>query len=912
MHSRKHVSTRTSRWLAAALVAGTASVSAVTGLGGVQTASAAVVGGPVLALAPANILLGFNAATPGTITRTTTITGLVAGETVVGMDVRPATGELYAVGVGGTSAHLYALNASNGVATVVNATALSTTLPAGGTWSVDFNPTADRVRFVHSTGISYRINPLDGTLAATDTAVAPAKPAALAYDRSTATTPSATTLFTIDATASTLNLIGGVDGTPSPNAGATTSRGALGVTLTSADVGFDIAPAGDALSTLNVGGSTGLYTLNLTTGAATLVGVVGAGTTPILDIALPRPPVGAVLALATNNVVLGFDASNPGFFTSAAAITGRQAGEDIVGIDVRPATGEVIAVGVKGTEGRVYRLDPATGALTQIGTAPFATNLPAGGSWSVDFNPVPDRIRFVHSSGASYRLNPANGALAATDTAVAPAKPTALAYDRPIATTTATTLYSIDDTSSTLNLIGSPDGAPVSPNSGTTTARGPLGVTLDSDDVGFDITTVGEAIATLSVANSTGFYTIDLASGAASFIGTVGFGNLDIMDITALPKTPVGAAQFTAVSPTRLLDTRDGTGNKPGANSTIDLAVTGVGGVPANATAVVLNVTGTEASANGFVTAYPTGEARPLASNNNLAVDGTKASLSTTKVGANGRVSIFVQNGAHIVVDVLGYYAPATSGAGRFNPVTPARLIDTRDAGNAKVAANGTVAVQVTGRGGIPATGVSAVVVDLTGTDATVPGYVTAYATGSTQPTTSNLNLERAGGTVSNLAIVPVGTDGKITVFSQNGAHIVVDVAGWFSDSTGKGGPRGLYVPVSPSRVLDTRTGLGAPQAALAQGASVDLVVAGAGGVPATGASGVVVNVTSVDAVAPGFVTVYPTGATRPVVASLNVDAIGQVVPNLVATGLGTQGRVSIFAHAGGNLVADVAGWFIG
>lgn len=86
-------------------------------------------------------------------------------------------------------------------------------------------------------------------------------------------------------------------------------------------------------------------------------------------------------------------------------------------------------------------------------------------------------------------------------------------------------------------------------------------------------------------------------------------------------------------------------------------------------------------------------------------------------------------------------------------------------------------------------------VVDITITGATAPGYVRAWATGTTQPATSNLNVERTGGTVSNLAIVPVGTDGKISVLSQSGAHIVVDVTGWFTDTSGKGA-----IPVSSCR----------------------------------------------------------------------------------------------------------------
>ncbi len=880
------------------------SLGLVVGLGGSSPVSAVVSGGPVLALTAANTLIGFNATTPSTLNQTTVITGLQPAETIVGIDVRPATGELFAVGVTGTTGRMYVVNTTNGVATPVGTT-FSTTLPAGGTWSVDFNPSVDRIRFVHASGVNLRLNPLNGTLAATDTPAAPGRPAALAYDRSTSPAPTATTLFTIDDVADTLGLIGGLNGTPSPNTGATTAIGALGVAVDSPSVGFDIAPQGDALATLSVSGVYGLYTVNLTTGAATLIGTVGTGTVEVRDIALPRPPVGPLLALSDGNQLVKFDAASPGTSTQTA-ITGLQPGESLVGFDVRPATGELIGVGFLGTDGRVYRIDPTTAAATQIGTTPFVVTAVAP-TWSVDFNPTVDRIRLTNSLGDSYRLSPLNGALAATDTDIAPAKASAVAYDRSNALSTATTLFAIDDVANTLNTIGGPDGVP-SPNAGVTTARGPLGIATDSGEVGFDISPVGQALAALSAGAVTSLYTVDLVTGAAELVGPIGNGSVDIIDLAVPAVFAAGGAQFTAVAPTRLIDTRQ-TGTKPAAGSTTDLLVAGVAGVPANATAIVLNTTGTAATAEGFVTVYPTGETMPTVSNQNLATGQTRANLVTVKIGAAGKVSFFTQRGTHLIADVLGYYAPATGTAGRFTALTPGRLIDTR-ATNAKLGIGGTVTVPVLGQQGVPATGVSSVVVNIAGTEASAPGYITAYASGTARPGTSNLNLEMLDSTASNLAIVPVGVDGSITVFSQAGTHIVVDVAGWFGDATAKGGFKGLFVPVSPTRVLDTRAALGAPTARLGINASLDLTLAGVGGIPAFGASAAVINVTAVDSIQRGFVTVYPTGAPLPGSSSLNVDVAGQITPNLVGATLGTGGKVTILHQAGGDLVADVAGWY--
>lgn len=879
-------------------------VSALTlvGLGRVEPASAAVSTGPILALTATNSLIGFDAGSPGTLTQNTAITGLQAGESIVGMDVRPSTGELFAVGVAGTTGRMYVLNSTNGAATPVG-TAFSASLPSGGTWSVDFNPVVDRIRFVHSSGVSLRLNPFNGTLAATDTSVAPAKPSAVAYDRSTSPAPTQTTLFTIDDTADTLNLIGGLNGAPSPNTGATTAVGPLGVAADTGSATLDIAPQGDALATLAVGGNVGLYTVNLTTGAATLVGAVGAGNVAVRDIALPRPPAGALLALAGGNMLVKFAASAPGT-TTQTAITGLQVGETVVGFDVRPATGELIGVGFVGTAGRVYRIDPSTGAATQLGAAPFAVAA-ASTSWSVDFNPTVDRIRLTNVNGGSYRLNPNTGGLAATDTMISPAKPSAVAYDRPVAGLAATTLFALDDVAETLNTIGGVDGVP-SPNTGVTTVRGPLGVVTDTSLIGFDIAPNGQALATLSVAASTGLYTVDLASGSARLVGAIGNGLTPIIDLTVPGTFAAGAVQFTSVAPSRVLDTR--TGSKPAAGSTTDLQVTGVAGVPANATAVVLNLTGTDASTAGFVTVYPTGEAIPTVSNQNLAMGQTKANLVTVKIGTGGKVSIFSDGGTHLIADVFGYYAPATSTAGRFTAVSPVRLIDTRDSGT-KVAADGSIAVPVLGQQGVPAAGVSAVLVNITGTQATDAGYLTAYATGAALPGTSNLNLQMTGSTASNLAIVPVGATGSITVFSKSGTHVIVDVTGWFGDATAKGGYKGLLVPVSPKRVLDTRNGLGAPVGPLAPAATIDVTLSGTGGIPAFGSSTALINLTAVEATQAGFVTVYPTGQALPISSNLNVDA-GQTTPNLVGAMLGTGGKVSIFDQAGGHLLADVSGWY--
>lgn len=200
--------------------------------------------------------------------------------------------------------------------------------------------------------------------------------------------------------------------------------------------------------------------------------------------------------------------------------------------------------------------------------------------------------------------------------------------------------------------------------------------------------------------------------------------------------------------------------------------------------------------------------------------------------------------------------------------------------------------------------------VNLTVTDADGPGFVQVFASDIPQPSTSNLNVEAAGGTVSNLAVVPVGADGKIIVFTQRGAHVIVDVAGWFSDDGIRGGYRGMFVPMSPTRVLDTRRTLGGHLGPVEPQGTVDVMIAGEAGVPMAGAAGVIANLTAVNPNAAGYVTLFPNGTERALAASLNVERKDQIVPNLVASPIGVTGKVTIFHQAGGDLVLDVAGWF--
>ncbi len=374
---------------------------------------------------------------------------------------------------------------------------------------------------------------------------------------------------------------------------------------------------------------------------------------------------------------------------------------------------------------------------------------------------------------------------------------------------------------------------------------------------------------------------------------------------------------YVAVAPARLLDTRTGVGAKAAkvaASGTVTVQVTGRGGVPAaGVSAVVLNVTAVAPTASGFVTVYGPGS-RPTVSNLNFVAGQTVPNLVVVPVSATGTVKLF--NGSkgttHLLADVAGYYrsgAPTASGA--FGSLAPARLLDTRTgvgAKAAKVAASGTVTVQVTGRGGVPAAGVSAVVLNVTAVAPTASGFVTVYGPGS-RPTVSNLNFV-AGQTVPNLVVVPVSATGTVKLFngSKGTTHLLADVAGYYR--SGAPTASGAFGSLAPARLLDTRTGVGAKAAKVAASGTVTVQVTGRGGVPAAGVSAVVLNVTAVAPTASGFVTVYGPGS-RPTVSNLNFVA-GQTVPNLVVVPVSATGTVKLFNGSKGttHLLADVAGYY--
>ena len=373
---------------------------------------------------------------------------------------------------------------------------------------------------------------------------------------------------------------------------------------------------------------------------------------------------------------------------------------------------------------------------------------------------------------------------------------------------------------------------------------------------------------------------------------------------------------FTAVTPARILDTRTGVGGpvaKVGPGASIDLQVTGTGGVPSTGVAAVaLNVTVTEPTALGFLTVYPTGETRPLASSANFVAGQTVADAVVVKLGTGGKVTIFNSSGAsHLIADVAGWQASARDTGSGFTPVTPVRLLDSRTpqpivpggpgvVPGAAIGPGATVTVRMAGTA--PAT-LTAVALNVTATEPSTGGFLTVYPSGTTRPLASNLNVV-AGQTRANFVAVKVA-NGAVDIYNSNGrTHVVVDLLGyWSPDSESR------MTAVTPTRIMDTRVGLGHAGAVPRQGTAL-LQLPGAGPVPAGRAAAVVLNVTATAPTTGGYLTVYPSGANPPPLASnLNFGA-GETVPNLVVVPLGRDGAVKIYNSNGDtHVVVDVVGW---
>ena len=392
------------------------------------------------------------------------------------------------------------------------------------------------------------------------------------------------------------------------------------------------------------------------------------------------------------------------------------------------------------------------------------------------------------------------------------------------------------------------------------------------------------------------------------FVTTFVFASVSGADSVAA--TPTGASAFRGVSPLRVLDTRP---TPVKADSYSPVSIAGLAGVPPSATAVVLNVTAIDAEGEGYVTVFPWGEGLPNTSNVNIKRFGQMVpNLVTVRLGVEGKVGLYSSISANLLVDVFGYYsASGATAAGRFIAQTPQRLLDTR--GQATAGEDGIVRLAMPA--GIPAN-TEGLVLNVTAVNSRLRtngyGYWTAYPAGEKRGTTSNINISAPGQTIANQVIVKPSSLG-VDFYSYAGGDLLVDLMGYYTGAGAAVSVDGLFVPVSPTRLLDTRSTpnpLG-ENVALHHDWTVEVGTAGQAGIPGSGASAVALNVTMTRAQGEGFVTVYPAGRGRPDSSNLNADLAGTTAPNHVQLATGTRG-VSFYSYGGTDLIVDIFGWFMG
>ena len=385
---------------------------------------------------------------------------------------------------------------------------------------------------------------------------------------------------------------------------------------------------------------------------------------------------------------------------------------------------------------------------------------------------------------------------------------------------------------------------------------------------------------------------------------------------------------FTPIAPTRLLDTRKNLGGTEKAladDGSIVLKVAGVGGIPANVTAVDLNLTAVGGTGAGYIEAN-TGSDNGT-SNLNYGANLIYSNSVIAQVSTAGTVTLrnFATSKAtevNLIADATGYFSPTQ--ADRFDFVTPSRLLDTRTGvGGSKGAlgADKTDVLTVDGAGGLPASGVAAVSVNLTVTGSTDSGYLVAYADGTAVPGTSDVDWQ-GGTTKAASVLVPVGSDGQIDIHngsSDGGAtNVLVDVTGYFTASaTGD-----VYVPVTPLRVLDTRK-----TASIAAGTAQEMNLAGADGMPSPETAplnvpfvdGYVLNATATATEQAGWLQLS-NGQSGTSTSTVNWTGPGQTVANLAFTEgeldyLIDDGSYLVYVHNGSisdpvQAIVDVMGYF--
>jgi beta-propeller repeat-containing protein len=377
-----------------------------------------------------------------------------------------------------------------------------------------------------------------------------------------------------------------------------------------------------------------------------------------------------------------------------------------------------------------------------------------------------------------------------------------------------------------------------------------------------------------------------------------------------------GALQLVAVAPCRIMDTRNPNGPlggpyiAAGTIRTIPVSASACG-IPASAVAYSLNITVVPRTGTlGYLTIWPAGQPQPSISTLNSLDGSVLANAAIVPAGANGSINAYAMNDTELIVDVNGYFAPPAMGTLQFFPLTPCRILDTRNPngifGGPSFADGASRSVPIVSSGcGVPI-GAAAYSLNLTVVPQGLLGYLTVWPTGQAQPAVSTLN-SLDGTVLANAAIVPAGTNGAVSFYASNATDVVVDINGYFAPP-GTGGLN--FYTTTPCRIVDTRNPAGTFGGPILNAGTTRTfpLSQGACGLPANSAA-YALNVTVVPSGLLGYLTTWPTGGSQPGVSTLNALK-GQVVANAAIVPAGASGSVNVYVMNTAHLIIDTDGYF--
>jgi uncharacterized repeat protein (TIGR03803 family) len=391
-------------------------------------------------------------------------------------------------------------------------------------------------------------------------------------------------------------------------------------------------------------------------------------------------------------------------------------------------------------------------------------------------------------------------------------------------------------------------------------------------------------------------------TGACSGVGSCNLTMTKNLALTAVFVEPGHGIQFNPITPCRLVDTRQ-TGDpiQGGTSQSYILSQLGGCNIPASAAAYSLNVTVVPYTTLGYLTIWPTGEAQPTTSLLNSPDGRTKANAAIVPAGTNGAVRVYASNTTDVILDIDGYFAAPGSETYQFYPLTPCRIVDTRnnqDGGMLKAGVERDYSIA--GNCAVPS---NAVAYSFNVTVLPAAGgldYLTVWPKGESRPTVSTLN-DNTGTVVANAAIVPAGSENATAFYPHsNATNLLVDVDGYFG-APGTGG-LSMY-PAAPCRVLDTRQNNGQPFSG-----EKTVNVVGSACAPPSNAAAYIFNATVVPPSPMLYLTLWPDGEQQPVVSTLNAED-GYITSNMAIVPT-NNGSIDAYAYALTQLILDISGYF--